>query len=151
MTTRQSSLLAGASAIRDDKCKTTASPEEASACGSDVLSAECRLERSRRATDETSQGEAKISHGTHQPARRADLGSPLWWATRGGCSQRRRCRQKAAEILEKFSPKIEEGPSAGCPIVPGSTRPLQRSGVRRSRHELGARGTSAAGKRLRVT
>jgi hypothetical protein len=40
------------------------------------------------------------------------------------------------------SPNVEEAPSAECPIGPGSTRPSQRSGARRTRHELGARGTS---------
>jgi D-cysteine desulfhydrase len=44
----------------------------------------------------------------------------------------------------RVSPNVEEGPSAECPIGPGSTRPPSRSGVRRTRHELGARGTSAA-------
>jgi hypothetical protein len=41
----------------------------------------------------------------------------------------------------RVSPNVEEVPSAECPIGPGSTRPSKRSGVRRTRHELGARGT----------
>jgi hypothetical protein len=41
----------------------------------------------------------------------------------------------------RVSTHVEEGPSAECPIGPGSTRPSPRSGVRRTRHELGARGT----------
>src|SRR5688572_33131971 len=43
----------------------------------------------------------------------------------------------------RVSPNIEEVPSAECPIGPGSTRPSKRSGVRRTRHEFGARGTRA--------
>src|SRR5690349_13472500 len=49
----------------------------------------------------------------------------------------------------RVSPNVEEGPSAECPIGPGSTRPLQRSGVRRTRHELGARGTGRSAARVR--
>jgi hypothetical protein len=45
----------------------------------------------------------------------------------------------------RVSPHVEEGPSAECPIGPGSTRPSQRSGARRTRHELGARGTIPGG------
>src|SRR5262245_8739622 len=46
----------------------------------------------------------------------------------------------------KSSPGFDQckgSPSAPCPIGPGSTRPSKRSGVRRTRHELGARGASA--------
>jgi hypothetical protein len=38
----------------------------------------------------------------------------------------------------RVSTHVEIGPSAECPIGTGSTRELMRSGVRRTRHELGA-------------
>jgi hypothetical protein len=43
----------------------------------------------------------------------------------------------------RVSTHVEEVPSAECPIVPGARRPSPRSGMQRTRHELGARGTGA--------
>src|SRR5688572_23579708 len=46
--------------------------------------------------------------------------------------------------MRHFLYECRGGPSAECPIGPGSTRPSKRSGVRRTRHELGARGSRLA-------